>query len=158
MSHCNNVHYARPLTLQTVQFSCACCLPEAILKSLQKPTLHATHSYLFRMLILYNFVQVTSLKAVCIQSRVQCFFVAIVQWRMLVLDYCKSEPEFFLCVIFCVYLLLYAGLRLLHLTVAQILYTIISQLCRIYILLKFLLTEFSTTFGMATSTSPFRDN
>ena len=40
-----------------------------------------------------------------------------------VLDYCKGEPEFLLWVIFRVYLLLYAGLRLLHLTVAQILYT-----------------------------------
>ena len=70
-----------------------------------------------------------------------CFFPTD-EWT-LVLDYCKSEPEFFLCVIFCVYLLLYAGLRLLHLTVAQILYTIISYLYRIYLLLKFLLTCFN---------------
>ena len=63
----------------------------------------------------------------------------------MVLDYCKSEPEFFLCVIFCVCL----GLRLLHLAVAQILYTIISYLYMIYLLLKFLhvLTEFNTAFG-----------
>ena len=67
----------------------------------------------------------------------------------MVLDYCNSEPEFFLCVIFCVCLLFYASLRLLHLTVAQILYTIISYLYRIYLLLKFLhvLTEFNTAFG-----------
>ena len=50
-----------------------------------------------------------------------CFFPTD-EWT-LVLDYCKGEPEFLLWVIFCVYLLLYAGLRLLHLTVAQILYT-----------------------------------
>ena len=71
-----------------------------------------------------------------------CFFPTD-EWT-LVLDYCKSEPEFFLCVILCVYLLLYA---VLHLTVAQILYTIISYL---YLLLKFLLTcfnWFNTAFG-----------
>ena len=39
------------------------------------------------------------------------------------LTYCKGTPEFLLSVIFCVYLLLYASQRLLHLTVAQILYT-----------------------------------
>ena len=50
-----------------------------------------------------------------------CFFPTD-EWTLF-LDYCKSEPELFLCVIFCVYLFLYAGLRLLHLTVAQILYT-----------------------------------
>ena len=51
-----------------------------------------------------------------------CFFPTD-EWT-LVLDCCKGEPEFLLWVIFCVYLL-YAGLRLLHLTVhvAQILYT-----------------------------------
>ena len=52
------------------------------------------------------------------------------EWT-LVLDYCQSEPEFLLWVIFCVYLLLYACLRLLHLTVAQILYTM-HVLCFIF--------------------------
>ena len=80
-----------------------------------------------------------------------CFFPTV-EWT-LVLDYCKGKPEFLLWVIFCVYLLLYASLRLLHLTVgvAQILYTVhvlaISYLYRIYLLLKFLLTEFNTAFG-----------
>ena len=69
-----------------------------------------------------------------------CFFPTD-EWT-LVLEYCKSEPEFFLCVILCVYLL-YASLRLMHLTVAQILYTIISYLYRIYLLLKCLLTCFN---------------
>ena len=70
-----------------------------------------------------------------------CFFPTD-EWT-LVLEYCKSEPEFFLCVILCVYLLLYASLRWMHLTVAQILYTIISYLYRIYLLLKCLLTCFN---------------
>ena len=42
------------------------------------------------------------------------------------LDYCKSEPVFFLCLIV-LYFLLYAGLRLLHLRGAQILYAIVSH-------------------------------
>ena len=37
--------------------------------------------------------------------------------------WCKGKPGFLHWIIFCVYLLLYAGLRLLHLKVAQILYT-----------------------------------
>ena len=69
-----------------------------------------------------------------------CFFPTN-EWT-LVLDNCKGEPEFLLWVIF-LCPLLYAGLRLLHLTVAQILYTIISYLYRIYLLLKFLLTCFN---------------
>ena len=72
---------------------------------------------------------------------------------MLVLDYCKSEPQFLLSVIFCVYLLLHAGLRLLQLTVAQILYTM-HVLFHIYtgyvycsIFCQHVLTEFNTAFG-----------
>ena len=78
-----------------------------------------------------------------------CFFPTD-EWT-LVLDYCKGELEFLLWDIFCVYLLLYAGLRLLHMIVAQILYTmhvlIIEDIFTAQIFANIFLTEFNTAFG-----------
>ena len=68
----------------------------------------------------------------------------------MVLDYCIIKPEFLFWVIFCVYILLYAGL---HLTVAQILYTmhVLFHIYRGYIYCSnfcyHVLTEFNTAFG-----------
>ena len=76
-----------------------------------------------------------------------CFFPT--DDRTLVLDCCKGKPEFLLWVIFCVYLLLYASLRLLHLTVAQNLYTVhvLFHIDTGYIYCSIFCYEFNTAFG-----------
>ena len=64
--------------------------------------------------------------------------------QMSVLAYDKGKPELLLRIIFCVYLLLFASLRLLYLRVTQILYSMhayLYMMFSLHLLLKFLLTR-----------------